>query len=214
MQSIQPDNISDFINHLKIASLGGIASQYKLAPEFRQAYNLEQIKKKRPNLAGVAIILFKDQSRLKLILTKRADYSGHHSAQVSFPGGKQDIKDKKLIDTAIRETYEEIGINLNYSIFIRQLTDLYIPVSNFLVSPFLFFLPEKPRLTLNYEVESVLLPPWPEFISDDSILIKNTGTFQGKKIKSPGIIYESEFIWGATAMILSEFYDLTQKFHK
>ena len=214
MQSIHPEHISDFIKHLKDAPLGGISSQYKLAPQFRQTYDLKSIKSQMPNPAGVAVILYQEQSQIHIILTKRADYSGHHAAQVSFPGGKQEGNDKQLIDTAIRETREEIGVILDHSLFVRQMTDIYIPISQFLVTPFVFFLSKKPKLTLNYEVENVLLPQWPELMSNDNIIVKNTGVFKGQQIKSPGINWQSEFIWGATAMMLSELYDLTQNFHK
>ena len=73
-------------------------------------------------------------------LILRNEYDGVHSNQISFPGGKKENNDADLIETAVRETNEEIGIKKDNMIFQLKLTDIYIPPSNFLVRPYIFTL--------------------------------------------------------------------------
>ena len=85
--------------------------------------------------AAVAVIIGLGECPL-VFLMKRAQYDGHHSGQISFPGGKRDPHDANLVQTAIRETFEEIGIQLEPNRFLGALTPLPIAVSGFMVSPF------------------------------------------------------------------------------
>ncbi|PIE48472.1 MAG: coenzyme A pyrophosphatase [Flavobacteriales bacterium] len=214
MKIINSKQIPAFISFLKTATPGGIKAQFELAPRFRQPYDLEVIKAQNPKLAGVSIIFFEDHGHLSIVLTKRADYSGgHHAAQISFPGGKQSKADISLKQTAIRETHEEIGVSLKNTEFVCQLSELYIPVSRFLVTPYVFFLPYKPEFTTNYEVENILTSPWPQLMDQQNISDKEVGRHKDNyPLISPGVNYQGEFIWGATVMMLNELKHLTVDF--
>ena len=114
------------ISKIKTAKLGGLKSQFKMAPAMRGGYSEEIIAAKKPKQAAVLALFYPDkENKICFVLTERAHYKGVHSAQISFPGGKKDKKDINLEETALRETKEEIAIT--HVNLIRQLTKTYIP---------------------------------------------------------------------------------------
>ncbi len=158
--------------------------------------------------AAVAIILYIDlNGKLATIVTQRQIYEGNHSGQISFPGGKHDEKDVDLLQTAIRECIEEIGIDCTDFEFIGSLTSVYIPVSEFLIQPFVFFTNDNAfQFTRNErEVAAIkaidlhaLFHPSAQSKEDVVIseqhVIKNVPHFNQDNMK----------IWGATALLLNE----------
>lgn len=152
---------------------------------------------------GVAVILV-ESTNPSIILTKRASYDGVHGGQISFPGGKSDPQDLDLLHTAIRETKEEIGMDLLKNNHIRELTQLYIPPSNFLVHPHLFTVQGISDLKPNSEVDYIIELDLIEFISMP-IHTTDIKLHGGLVIKdAPCFNYKGEIIWGATAAILNE----------
>ncbi len=140
-----------------------------------------------------------------LILTLRPQYQGVHSGQISFPGGKREEKDRNFMDTALRETYEEIGISPSNISVMGKITSLYIPPSNFLVHPYLGIINDK---TYNFtrqksEVEQILQVNFNQLLSRGAIREQEIST-RGFKIKVPVFPVGDKIIWGATAMMISE----------
>lgn len=157
--------------------------------------------------SAVNLILFDSLQTTKFILIKRNSKLEYHSGQISLPGGSFDDSDKNLWETAKRETYEEIGIKLTDQNYIRELSPLYIPVSKFLVYPFVSYIPFVPQLNLNKsEVEKAYFADIYKFFDKS-----NKSFYEGKDIKYPYYKIENERVWGATAMILSEFYCLLKE---
>ena len=146
-----------------------------------------------------------------MALTLRPTYSGTHSAQVSFPGGKKEVKDKNLAETALRETFEEIGIEQNEIETIREMTHVYIPPSNFLVTPFMAYTRETPIFDINNEVEKMIEVPINQLLDDSFVRYDTQNTFSSKNLKIPYFNFSNEKIWGATAMIISEIKELIKK---
>ena len=187
---------------LKNKSLPGRKSHLELAPENRLELLKQQIKSKKKD-ASVSLCFFPDSeqnTRLPLIL--RNDYNGVHSNQISFPGGKKDDRDINLINTAIRETNEEIGLIENEMKLQFKLTNIYIPPSNFLVRPFVFKVKSVPVIIPNEkEVSDVLLPKLSEILE---LKIQYGPTVRMSQ-KNPYFLIKNHVVWGATAMILNEF---------
>jgi 8-oxo-dGTP pyrophosphatase MutT (NUDIX family) len=156
-------------------------------------------------LAAVAIILFPIDDDIGFFLTQRTSNVDHHKSQVSLPGGAQD-HGETLLETSIRESKEEIGIDNNLE-FIGNLTSLYTPVSDFLIHPYIWYAPSKPKTNLNQdEVSDIYTISYNELIHQQTL-----GTIP-KKIRSitmdvPCFQFVECDCWGATAMILSEFKD-------
>jgi 8-oxo-dGTP pyrophosphatase MutT (NUDIX family) len=181
--------------------LPGRDSQFRMAPTYRHSL-LETGSKIK---AAVMILLYVNQHELYFPLIKRPVYEGAHSGQISFPGGKTDIHDKSMIDTALRECEEEIGIHKNSIEVLGELTKLYIPVSKFEVYPVVGFLP----LTTSFipqasEVETVIEVPLSMILSAQTLETK-TIKYKGADESIPFFNIYNHMVWGATAMILSEF---------
>jgi len=198
-----------YIPKLQKANLGGIKAQFRLAPTYRKKFEEEKITASNPTLASVMIIFFPDKKgKTSFILTKRANYKGHHAKQISFPGGKKEAKDADLIETAIRETQEEIGVTIPKEKVFKQLTEVYIPPSNFLAFPFVCYLKETPNFILNHEVTSIHICSLEQLFDTNNIQFKEIETNSGQKIKTPCFVFNNQIVWGATAMMLSELKEL------
>lgn len=200
------------ISELSLKPLGGVDSQFKLAPKIRKPLPKNFIENKHPKKAGVLALFYpNDQNKTTLLLTKRASYNGTHSAQISFPGGKFEINDVSLKNTALRETHEEVGVQLSDMVVFKEMTDVFIPPSNFLVTPYLGFLKNTPTFNKNHEVEEIIEIPLNSFLNDATIITTNLSTSYAKKIDVPCFKLNGYIVWGATAMMLSEIKDLFNK---
>tara|TARA_X000001036_G_C20548254_1_gene753280 strand:- start:94 stop:708 length:615 start_codon:yes stop_codon:yes gene_type:complete len=187
---------------LKNKSLPGWKSHLELAPENRLELLKQQIKSKKKD-AAVSLCFFPDSNQnIRLPLILRNNYNGVHSNQISFPGGKKDDRDITLIDTAIRETNEEIGLIRAEMKLQFKLTNIYIPPSNFLVRPFVFKIKSTPLIKADdKEVSDVLLPKLSEILD----LNIQYGPTEKMRQKNPYFLIKNHVVWGATAMILNEF---------
>ncbi len=143
-----------------------------------------------------------------ILLTLRADYDGEHSAQVSFPGGKKEAEDETLKDTAKRETMEELGLNYCDILFVFPLSQVYIPTSNFLVTPFIGINSEIPEFKTNEEVAKLIEVSVSELLKDKYVGTEFVNTSYGKKMEVPCFKIDEHIVWGATAMILNEVKEL------
>jgi 8-oxo-dGTP pyrophosphatase MutT (NUDIX family) len=159
-------------------------------------------------MGAVLILLYEEGNTIKTCFIERTQYDGVHSGQIAFPGGKKEA-DETLEQTALREAEEEIGVNASDVVILGRLTELYIPPSNFLVHPFVGTIDYKPDfLPQEAEVAEVV-----EFSVDDLADVRLRGQ---KKIKlSSGSVVETPYfdlhgkiVWGATAMIISEFLEV------
>ncbi len=131
-----------------------------------------------------------------------------HPGQIAFPGGRIEPGETAL-ETVLRETFEEIGVDPGKIEIAGALSELYVSASQFLIQPFVGWIREKPSFTINSnEVEKLIFFPLLKYRNlSDYVEIDITT----KKIIVPCIRFENEIIWGATAMILAEFYDITDK---
>jgi 8-oxo-dGTP pyrophosphatase MutT (NUDIX family) len=139
------------------------------------------------------------------ILTRREEYPGVHSAQVSFPGGKTEKIDSTLYETATRETNEEIGVPVESINFVRTLNDLYIPPSNFLVSPFVGLTKSKPVFKTNREVAALLEVNLKDLLNDKNLKDTVMNFEDGRNVETQYFDLNNHKVWGATAIILYEF---------
>jgi 8-oxo-dGTP pyrophosphatase MutT (NUDIX family) len=158
--------------------------------------------------SAVLITLFPFENGIFTLLTKRPVYKGPHSGQVSFPGGKFEESDPDLIQTALRETKEEVGIKPEHVEIIGTLTPLFVPVSNLLVYPVVGALESRPELHLNVqEVEYTFMVEINEFKKIENHSVK-TICINKIPISAPYYSVCKEDVWGITAMVISEFCEL------
>jgi len=184
--------------------LPGEAAQLLMATGMRNIFQ----PKEKPAEAAVMILLYPRTEGLSLVLIRRSVNNGPHSGQISLPGGKKESNDIDLNDTVLRETQEELGIDTRSISMIGKLTPLFISVSNYRVFPFVGYTRETPRyqpdpVEINYLIEvrlDTLLNP--ESVSSKVV------DYKGKQWTIPFYRIKQEEIWGATAMILSEFLEV------
>jgi 8-oxo-dGTP pyrophosphatase MutT (NUDIX family) len=178
----------------------------KMAPLERISFmDEENYLEKNPKKAAVLMLFYPKNEIVHLALIVRNTYPGVHSSQIGFPGGKVELSDANLAETAIRETHEEVGIPPEKITIVKSFSEIYIPPSNFLVAPFmgisheeLLFIPD-----LN-EVKKVLEFSVVDFLDDKNITKVNMSTSYATDIDVPAFRVDKYIVWGATAMMMSE----------
>jgi 8-oxo-dGTP pyrophosphatase MutT (NUDIX family) len=205
----------EFREQLKLAfskPLPGISAHQKLAPYRKTPAEAIALSGKNPRLSATLTLLYPFDNQWNIILTKRHDYGGTHSAQVSFPGGKKEESDIDLMHTALRETSEETGVVLMPDQVLGQLTEVYIPPSNFLVYPFLAIAEERPAFLPDpHEVHYLIEFPAFDLLNENIIRETTVTAGGGMRMKVPYFDIRGEVVWGATAVILSEFRELLKE---
>lgn len=195
--------------------LPGEEAQYRMAPSYRPRLSKEEIEALNPRVSGVMLLLYEKSGVLNIAFTQRKQYEGVHSGQMSFPGGKKDESDFDLVQTALRETKEEIGVGEEEIEIMGALSELYIPPSNFLVYPVVGFAEEilgfHPQ---ENEVEKVVEIPVDFFLDKKNVNLQTEiRLFNGAVVQVPAYVYEGHIIWGATAIMLSEFTFIMQRIY-
>ena len=195
------------ISEINKLSLPGIETQLKMAPPFREQL-LERYKEERKSAKPAAVLALFYPSNLGetlLVLIVRKSYKGVHSAQVGFPGGKPEPEDDGLEATALRETWEEIGVSSDKITVLRELSSIYIPPSNFLVSLFIGIAHTPLTFTLQpSEVDAIIEVSLTDFMNDSLEVVSEVLAADGVAYEVPAFNLNSRIVWGATAMMLIE----------
>jgi len=199
---------TDFIKYIpKIQQqvLPAAAAHVKMAPAERVFLDAEYYKAKNPRESAVMMLFYPKDGIAHLVLIKRNTYPGIHSSQISFPGGKAEPEDNNLEDTALRETFEEVGVSPEDINVVMPFTKVYIPPSNFLVSPFLGIAESELLFNPNPdEVAGIIELPLAVFLDDSIVISTPMSTSYAENIMVPAFRFRDHLVWGATAMILSE----------
>ncbi len=188
------------------SALPGETAQERMSPNFRGTF--EHVAE--PVRAAVMILIYPHKNQLYTVFIKRNEYDGPHSGQVSFPGGATEKGDLSMEATALRETREELGINGEIDI-LGSLTPLHIPVSNFLVAPVVGWIPVRPDFHPDpSEVQYLIEVPIRSLHAPENVARERIRR-HGRIIDTPYYRSGEEKIWGATAMIMSEFLQLAAR---
>lgn len=186
-------------------SLPGAKAQELMAPSFRNDYKAD---KNLLRQSGVLLLLYAKEEIPYFVLMRRSSRLRTHSGQISLPGGSQDKTDMSYYHTATRETYEELGIGEKQIVLLGKLTPLHIPISNFMVHPFVAYADNPLEFVANdAEVEEVLEIPVFQLL-DNKCVTEDAWEKEGKSYRRPFFAVGEHKVWGATAMILSEFREL------
>jgi 8-oxo-dGTP pyrophosphatase MutT (NUDIX family) len=211
-------NFENFIQKLRARlaqPLPGEEAQFKMAPARRLTLKkYYELRNGDPMYSAVLVCLFPmKQSIFTVLMLRPPSELGAHSNQVSFPGGRFEESDVTLENTALREANEEIGMNQAEVQLLGRLSPLYIPVSNYLVQPIVGFVSQQPEFILNdLEVTRVLETDCKYFLDEG---IKGESTFKSGigDIEAPFYKIHELKVWGATAMILSEFESILREIY-
>jgi 8-oxo-dGTP pyrophosphatase MutT (NUDIX family) len=191
-QALDLTNFDASTAHLKMAPLG----VNRQPPD-----DLAQVR-----IGAVLLLLYKHADELHLVLTRRRDDLPAHAGQISFPGGRQE-KSETLLQTALRETTEEIGVPAAAVALLGQLTPIYIPPSGFIVHPFVGWYTTGQQPTFYpaaCEVAEIIEAPL-RCLLDPITAAEEPWEFHGQEVIVPYFALNSHKVWGATAIMLSEF---------
>ena len=190
-------------------SLPATESHLKMSPVERRVqllnhdYNLEVARD-----AAVMMLIYPEQNSAKIALIVRNSYKGVHSSQVAFPGGKVE-KNETILEAALRETHEEIGVDPNEINIVRAFSNVFIPPSNFNVYPFLGFCNSQPNFIPDpREVSAMALFSLSDILDDSSMTMQKVIASYSTDIVVPAFKVDDTIIWGATAMMLQELKDV------
>lgn len=190
--------------------LPGSEAHSKMLPSGRRLKTIEE-EQAQVKQSSVLILLFQENDCLYTCLTRRTSTMKHHPGQISFPGGKVEKEDSSAEMTALREAREEVGICEDEVEVLGKLSDLFVEVSKFSIQPFIAWANRKPDFVVNYsEVEALILFPVSDFVENEIIQETELKTVTGN-LKVKYYPYNGEFVWGATAMILSELIEILKK---
>lgn len=193
--------------------LPGYEAQYKMAREFREHPIETERYHANARLGAVLILFYPEENNINTVLIQRPTYEGVHSAQVAFPGGKKDESDNNLIETALREAEEEVGVNCNNVVVAGELTKLYIPPSNFLVTPVVGFCNTRPAFVpQEKEVAEILEVNLNTILQEDIIAEKTIHLQHNISIKVKYYDIHGKTVWGATAMMIAELNEMLKRF--
>ena len=158
--------------------------------------------------AGVLILLLheNDKEDMRILFTKRSSNLSTHSGEVSFPGGKWEEQDESLFDTALRESYEEIGLKQNNMIKLGSLNFL-LSRHKVEVNPFVGYLETEQVFEGNYEIDMIFTVPISFLTNPENIIYKEFNR-KDLKVSIPSWVYNGNHIWGLTAMITADFLNI------
>jgi len=158
----------------------------------------EKISGENLKASAVLMPIFHNQGQYHVLFTERSDEVVFHKGQVCFPGGTQEASDSSLLQTALREAEEEIGLEAKDIEILGELDDMLTFVTNYVISPFVAFIPHPHSLKTNgREVKGAFSVPL-SFLMDEANFKPESYSYE----------YEGHIIWGATARILRQFIGL------
>ena len=172
---------------------------------------LEQINLTDPTKykkAGVLILLIKDNDdeEYKILFTKRSEQLKTHSGEVSFPGGKWEEGDSNLYQTALRESNEEINLDIENVTKLGPLNFL-LSRHKIEVNPFVGYLNQSQDFKGNFEIDEIFTVPISFLMNEENIEYKEFNR-KDLKVYIPSWVYNGNRIWGLTAMIAADFLNI------
>ncbi len=183
--------------------LPGLAAQLRMSPQPRTAPGLKWPSHYRDG--GVLLLLYERDGALHIALTRRCDHLAAHAGQISFPGGLCEPQDGSFAGTALRETREELGLEPAGLELLGELSPLEIPVSGYRIHPWVAYSAQPPAFRADpSEVAELLEVPLARLL-EPAALGQETRLVRGYQAVVPFFRIGEHKVWGATAMVLSEF---------
>jgi 8-oxo-dGTP pyrophosphatase MutT (NUDIX family) len=164
------------------------------------------------NPSGVLIPMFARDGRHFLVFTRRSQLVRYHKGEISFPGGGYHALDENLKQTALRESFEEIGLDPFKVDVLGELDDTVTLGSGFIISPFVGVIPaDYPFKLSDYEIGELIFIPVDGLLAEGCCQPDDTIILDGKEIMHFIYTYQDKKVTGATARILKQFLEIYSK---
>ncbi len=200
------------LEHTLRGELPGAEAHQLMAPKHRPGFRLKFDTPPRPG--AVMILLYEEDGNIQFPLIQRSEYRGVHSGQIALPGGKAEASDADLVATAVREAHEELGIDPQKIDIVGSLTSFFVAASNFQILPVVAYAKEFPHFVPDErEVAGVVKADLKTMIDPQTIKEKEITPAEGITFDAPYYDLSGAVVWGATAMMLSEFVTLTKRIY-
>lgn len=184
--------------------LPGKKAQSKMAPRPLFIEGFEGVHSVPPVKSAVMVLIIPFGNELAIPFIRRVNRGKYHAGQIAFPGGKRESSDQNPIETALRECYEEIGVHPGEISVLGVLSEIYIPLSNYSINPVIGTVLRKPDFILSENEVEQVIPIKLSDLFDPANKATNSFSRHDHEIVAPGYLIGENFIWGATAMIISE----------
>lgn len=195
-----PEQIRHILN---LPAFDATRAQLKMAP-FPRAVRRPAQRPGEPRIGAVLLLLYEHAGGLHLVLTRRRDDLSSHSGQISFPGGRRDPAES-LEAAALRETYEEVGVPPAAVVLLGALSPLYIPPSDYEVHPFVGWHVGRPHFTPQVSEVAEVLEVRLVDLLDPATRQVEVWEMRDYQMDVPFYAVNGHKVWGATAIMLSEF---------
>ena len=207
------DKLIEYLDIRLQHPLPGMEASEQMFPSLA---NGDRIKMKHDDAAregGVMVLLYQDGNTVRFPIIQRPIYSGVHSGQMALPGGKYEPDDADLIETALREMEEEIGVPAVDVQVLGNLSSFFVAVSNFQILPVIGVIRKVPQFVpQESEVDDIISADVEHLISEDYLKEKEMVVSGGATLRVPYFDLEDRIVWGATSMMLNEFKSILKEF--
>lgn len=194
------------------AGLPGIPAQTRMSP-VKASHKYQEPGPDHKTACVMALLHPKDEDIYVTLIKRAASHpDDKHAGQIGFPGGKYEEEDQSLLDCALREVEEEIGVPANDIEVLGELTSLFVYASNFMVYPFVGYLDAPPiYVPQEEEVAGIYDFPVKHLVDPAFKVSRKVRLSEGFHMEAPGYNVDGDFLWGATAMISSELESVVRK---
>jgi 8-oxo-dGTP pyrophosphatase MutT (NUDIX family) len=187
--------------HSRQGNIGTMEAELKL---YLSQRTKEKITDPSRVSAAVLVPLYQENGKYHVVFIRRSIHVPTHQGQIAFPGGARHVNDKSMLETALRESEEEIGLHAHDVEVLGELDDQITTTSNFIVTPFVGVMPWPYEFTLcKAEVERLFIVPLHSLLDPDRLKLEKE-MLHDKEVPSFAYYYKGKRIWGATARILNK----------
>lgn len=200
------DSLVQFLRTRLNDPMPGMEASKEMFPVLRNGDRLRMEHDEEAREGAVMILLYQEGGTVRFPIIQRPIYPGVHSGQMALPGGKREQGDKDLVETALREMEEEIGVPADDVEVIGSLSSFYVAVSNFQILPVIGLTRKQPMYKPQQsEVADIISADLSHLINDAYRKEKEMVVTGGVILRSPYFDLEGREVWGATSMMLNEF---------
>lgn len=176
--------------------------------EFLSSRQKQHITETTLKPSAVLVPLFYTQGQYHILFTRRTEKVKDHKGQISFPGGAYEKGDRTLLETALRETAEEIGLKSRDVEVLGELDDTPSLTSKYAISPFVGLIPWPYKFEANYDETDEIIKVPISALLDNKCHYEETETYDGKRVNTYFYRYQGRVIWGATGRILHQLLEI------